>query len=191
MSAVVLVFLFAYGAVRLTLWLRGQVRYALARGELPVIPEHMSLPAHLPSGLRRFLECCHAERVKLVESIRAIAKVLYTDPDVPLGCVRDFRYRVAVFNAWAAASRWQRSLESLDEVDRHRLLSLGFDPREVLRSSATLGESVRVTSRARALEPFAVDGVRITCEAVEELARVLELLEARLCALGHHPYRAC
>ncbi|MCA9717135.1 MAG: hypothetical protein H6713_10220 [Myxococcales bacterium] len=190
MSAIVLVLLAVYGSARLVLWLRGQYRLMREQKRFPCLPSRPALPQHLPTSLTRLLECCYSERVKLVESIRAIARVLITDPDVPLGCVRDFRYRVAVFNAWAAASRWIRTVESLDEVDRHRLAAIGFDPQSFLRSSESLGATVRRTSRARALEPFDVDGVRSTRATINLLVRELECVESRLSSFGEHPYRA-
>ncbi len=191
MSAIVLLLLAIYGSARLTLWLRGQYLLLHEQKQFPSVPTRPALPQHLPTSLALLLECCYSERVKLIESIRAIARVLITDPDVPLGCVRDFRYRVAVFNAWAAASRWIRTVESLDEVDRHRLAALGFDPQTFVRTSENLGVTVRETSRARALEPFDVDGVRLTRATLDVLVRELERVESRLSAFfGEHPYRA-
>jgi hypothetical protein len=189
-SLIVMFFFTGYAVLRVSLWLRGQLRFALVRARLPALPRRPVLPQHLPSSLSRLLECCFVERLQLIESIRAIAKVLITDPDVPLGCVRDFRYRVAVFNAWAVASRWIRTVESLDEVDHHRLIAVGFDAQAFARSSERLSVTVKATSRARALEPFDVAGVRTASATICQLAHELECVEGRLSGGGEHPYRA-
>src|SRR5690349_18338301 len=101
-SLVLLVPMLLYGAVRTALWLRGQWRFHALRGDLPRARPPAAAPAHLGDALTRLLARSHAGRVQLVECARIIATVLIVDPDVPLGAVRDFRFRVALADAWIA-----------------------------------------------------------------------------------------
>ncbi|MCA9635632.1 MAG: hypothetical protein KC420_06330 [Myxococcales bacterium] len=190
MSWIVFIFLVLYGGVRTTLWLRGQLRYLLLRRELPGPPGPLALPAHLPQGLQRLVELSHGTRTSLVDALRSISTVLITDPDVPLGCVRDGRYRVAILTAWSATLQCMRSLDALDESDRLRLESVGCEVDRFRAAVVRLGPSVSVAKRARPLDPFDVPSVRSARGAVEAVLHELERLEGRLGVSPHDPYRA-
>ena len=75
--------------------------------------------------------------------------VRITDPDAPLGFVRDFRYRVAVAGAWSAACAWARELEGLGEDDRVRLEAAGYSGRGFVEMQSCLLQTVRTTVRVR------------------------------------------
>lgn len=189
-SWIVFMLLFAYWATRSVLWVRGQVRLMQLRGTLPVRPARRPAPAHLSAGLGGLLARGYDERVALVESTRTIAEVLITDPDVPLGCVRDFRYRMALARAWSAACGWLRAVESLAEEDRGQLERLGYTPATFREQHAWLDRRVRSTVRAPALEPFEVAAVQTVRQMVDAMIHELERLEHTLIDTAASPYRS-
>ncbi|MEZ4453332.1 MAG: hypothetical protein R3B09_27965 [Nannocystaceae bacterium] len=190
MSWIVFLFLIGYGSIRAALWLRGQLRFLILRRQLPSAPEPLALPAHLTLGLRRLVEGSHDARVRLVTCIRAIGTVLITDPDVPLGCVRDYRYRVAVLSGWSASRTCLRIFESLDDSDRLRLEAVGVAVETFRDAMERLDPRIQEAKRARPLEAFAVEHVRSARTGFEALLHELEKLEGRLGASPHDPYRA-
>jgi len=140
-------------------------------------------------GLAALLARNFAGRTALVASMRAIAMVRITDPDAPLGIVRDFRYRVAVAGAWSAACAWARELEGLAEDDRVRLEAAGYSGRGFVDMQSCLLQTVRTTVRARALEPFAVAEVAATQARLLAMVEELERLEGVLERSAEDPYR--
>ena len=190
MSWIVFTFLVIYGSIRLTLALRGQLRYLMLRGPLPARPEPLALPLHLSHGLQSLVERCHSARNCLTDAIRSIATVLIIDPDVPLGCVRDYRYRVAVLTAWSATLDCLRTLEALDDGDRLRLESVGCEVSRFRAAVLRLNPQVSVAKRARPLDAFDVQSVRTTRSAVEAIIHELERLEGRLGVSPDDPYRS-
>jgi hypothetical protein len=181
--------LLGYLSLRVALWLRGQVRVRLLRDCLPAWPRAGVRPRGVSPGLGVLLERSFAGRVALVESMRTIATVLITDPDAPLGFVRDFRYRMAVARAWTAACEWWRQFDGLIEDDRVRLEVVGYTGRGFAELQACLLRTVRTTVRARALEPFAVDEVAATQARLTAMVEELERLELALGRSAEDPYR--
>ncbi len=191
MSVVLLTVLLCYGAVRSALWARGQWRFRRLRAHLPRASARVAAPPHLESALGDLLACSYTGRVHLVESVRSMATVLIVDPDAPLGVVRDFRYRVALAEAWRAARAWLRAYDGLGEAQRRRLEELGYTPRVFDERSAALGGVVRRSVRAPALEPFAVDDVQSTQRTLLALVQDLEVFERAVVASARpNPYRA-
>ncbi|MBK8260962.1 MAG: hypothetical protein IPK80_06425 [Nannocystis sp.] len=190
MSWIVFLFLVCYGSVRACLSVRGLLRYTRLRRQLPARPGPLALPGHLSLGLSHLIEEAHAARARMIDAARSIGAVLILDPDVPLGVVRDYRYRMAVLNAWSAATQCLRSREGLDERERVRLDDIGctFDRFEQTLSS--LDVAFHQAKRARPFEPFAVEQVRATYSRVAAMAYELELLESRLGVSPSDPYRA-
>ena len=188
MSWILVTCMLAYGSLRLALWIRGQIRYLLLRERLPAWPQPRPRPVHLSPGLELLLDHNFAGRVQLVESSRTIATVLITDPDAPLGSVRDFRYRLAVAQAWSAACAWRSSLDALADDDRCRLERAGYTPWAFRERQAALQRTVRSTVRAPALEPFAVAGVERTAALVTAMVEDLERVELALARGGDDPY---
>ena len=181
--------LLGYLSLRVALWLRGQVRVRLLRDRLPAWPRAMTRPKDLSPGLGVLLERNFAGRVALVESMRTIATLLITDPDAPLGFIRDTRYRMAVARAWTAACGWLRELDALVEDDRVRLELVGYSGRVFHDLHACLLRTVRTTVRARALEPFAVDEVAATQTRLLAMVEELGRLELALGRGAEDPYR--
>jgi hypothetical protein len=189
-SWIVFMILSGYWLSRGVLWLRGQVRFMKLRGALPARPVRRSSPAHLSEGLGGLLTREFDERVVLVESTRTIAEVLITDPDVPYGCVRDFRYRMALARAWSAACGWLRAFESLAEADRGLLERLGYTTATFRERHAWLDQRVRSTVRAPALEPFDVSAVQTSRQGIDAMIGELERLERTLAGAAASPYRS-
>jgi hypothetical protein len=189
-SWVVFMILSAYWVSRSALWLRGQVRFMKLKESLPVRPVRRTPPVHLSAALGGLLARNYDERVALVESTRTIAEVLITDPDVPLGCVRDFRYRMALARAWSAACGWLQAFESLAEEDRGMLERLGYTTATFRQRHAWLDQVVRRTVRAPALEPFGVDAVQASRQGVDAMIGELERLEQMLVSTAASPYRS-
>lgn len=191
MSVVLLACLFFYGTMRSALWMRGQIRYRRLSGEFPRVSAPPEPPAHLGDSLGRLLACSYNGRVRLTDSVRSIATVLIVDPDVPLGVVRDFRFRTALADAWSAAREWQRHWETLNEAEQRRLEQLGYTPRTFCERCADLRGAVRRYVRAPALEPFPVADVEASKALVLALVRDLEGFERALAAApSAGPYRA-
>lgn len=190
-SVVVLAFFFCYGTLRTALWTRGQWRFRRLRAQLPRAAARVSAPAHVEPALGDLLACSYTGRVRLIESVRSIATVLIVDPDAPLGVVRDFRYRLALAEAWKAARAWLRTWDGLGEAQRRRLEELGYTPRVFDERSAALHGVVRRSVRAPALEPFAVGDVESVQRTVLALVQDLEGFErAVIAAPRPDPYRA-
>lgn len=181
--------LLGYLSLRVALWLRGQVRLAAVKDRLPAPPRGWSRPVDVSPGLALLLERNFVGRVALVESVRAIAVVLITDPDAPLGFVRDFRYRVAVARAWSAACVWLEQLAGVVEDDRVRLEGVGYTDGGFRDLHAGLHRVVRTTVRARALEAFPVDEVAATQARLTAMVEELERLELALSRGAEDPYR--
>lgn len=191
MSFLVLVCLLCYGTLRTALWTRGQWRYRRLRAHLPRLPVPVEAPPHVDAALGDLLACSYGGRVRLVESVRSIATVLIVDPDAPLGVVRDFRYRLALAEAWKATAAWLRAWEALDEAQRRRIEELGYTPGRFGERRAALSGVVRRSVRAPALEPFAVDDVEAAQRVVLALVQDLEGFErAVVAAPCQGPYRA-
>lgn len=180
----------AYWLSRSVLWVRGQFRLRQLRGTLPVRPARRPVPVHLSEGLGRLLAKNYDERVEMVECTRTIAEVLIADPDVPLGCVRDFRYRMALARAWSAACGWLQAFESLGAEDRGRLERLGYTLATFRERHAWLDQRVRTTVRAPALEPFEVSAVQTSRQVVDTMIGELERLEQTLASAAVSPYRS-
>lgn len=180
----------SYWLTRSVLWLRGQVRLVQLRATLPMRPVKQATPVHLSAGLGGLLVRGYDERVALVESTRTIAEVLITDPDVPLGCVRDFRYRTALHRAWSAARGWMRALEGLAEEDRGALERLGYSSATFRERHAWLDQRMRSIVRAPALEPFEVAAVQAARQVVDALIGDIERLERAVAGAVASPYRS-
>lgn len=190
-SIIILTFLLGYGALRSALWARGQWRFRRLRAHLPRAAARVSAPAHVEPALGDLLACSYTGRVRLVESVRSMATILIVDPDASFGVVRDFRYRVALAEAWRAARAWLRAFESLGEAQLRRLEELGYTPRAFDERSAALAGVVRRSVRAPALEPFAVGDVESAQRTLLALVQDLEVFERAVVASARpNPYRA-
>ncbi|WAS93611.1 hypothetical protein [Nannocystis punicea] len=191
MSLVLLAVMIVYGAVRSAFWARGQWRFHRMRGDLPRVGARREAPAHLGGALEQLLGRSHSGRVRLVASARQVAMVLIIDPDVAFGCVRDFRFRLALADAWSAANAWLRAYDDLPEHEQRRLEAYGYTAQQFGERRAVLGGAVRRCVRAPALEPFPVADVVAVQRLLLALIDDLEGCErALLASAPEHPYRA-
>ncbi|NVB40553.1 hypothetical protein G6O69_22115 [Pseudenhygromyxa sp. WMMC2535] len=181
--------LVCYASLRLTLWVRGQLRWLSRRQTLPEPPVDVSPPAHLSSGLSRVFRASRELRVQLVHARRDLAAVAIKDPDAPLGQVRDQRYRRALMESWTHLRAWLRELEALERGDRLELEARSLDEAGIRALTESLRDKWRAVSRARALEPFAIAELAEVERALERIDEELVAIEQGLTQLGESPYR--
>lgn len=170
--------------------MRGRIRFLLIRHQLPAYPKPFAVSVHLPEGLCQLMADCYEEHLHLIDSYHAISKVLIVDPDAPLGYIRDFRYRVAIFTASIAAHRWLQLVESLDSQNRYILDSLGCNLEFFTQLAAHLQTQVGITTKARALEPFQVQDVQHAQQTLDQFIHELACVENRLGQYAPSPYRS-
>ena len=177
-----------YVLVRITLRVRGQLRWLGIRDTLPTPPPTIEFaPEHLVArsagqarGLAKLFVDSRALRISLTEARRTHDRPV-TDPDAPLGGVRDARYRRTLMQSWSEINRWLRGIRDLDDQAAISLadLHLGSGPIQQLRDA--LESRYRSVARARALDPFELEdlrGVQRTFELIDdELAAIERGLE--------------
>lgn len=184
-----------YVLVRIILRVRGQLRWLNIRETLPTPPPIVDAPEHLASrsvngrGLAKLFVDSRALRISLVDARRMLMTVAVTDPDAPLGRVRDARYRRAVMQSFSQINRWLRGIRELDDMSAASLadLHLGAGPIEQLRDG--LQGRWRAAVRARALDPFPIEDLLAVQRTLEAIDDELVALERGLERIGDDPYR--
>jgi hypothetical protein len=185
-----------YVLVRIVLRVRGQLRWLGVRETLPKPPPTIThAPEHLVArsaggrGLAKLFVDSRTLRVSLIEARRTLMTVAVTDPDAPLGRVRDARYRRALMQSWSEINRWLRGIRELDDQATMSLadLHLGSGPIEQLRDG--LESRWRAVSRARALDPFMLDDLLAVQRTLELIDDELVAIERGLERIGDDPYR--
>jgi hypothetical protein len=179
-----------YVLVRIVLRVRGQLRWLSVRESLPKPPPPVTAaPEHLGPGLAGFYVQTRALRIALVEARRMLMTVAVTDPDAPLGRVRDARYRRALMQSFSDINRWLRGIRELDDHATMGLsdLHLGGGSVEQLRDA--LRGRWRAVSRARPLDLFPLEDVLAVQRTLELLDDELAAIERGLERLGDDPYR--
>jgi hypothetical protein len=188
-------FLTAYGLVRAALWVRGQVRFHMVKHEMPPAGVPRPVPEHLPPTLARYYTATDALRVALADDLRKISIVMVTDPDAPLGQIRNGRFRWAVLDAWMRIREWRREVapapgsafEPAPCLDPYADHGLGSEP--VDRCAERIRSVWWQAVRARQLDPFVMDDVREVRGAIARLVAELDRQQARLANADAHPYR--
>lgn len=182
-----------YVLVRITLRVRGQLRWLGIRDTLPKPPPTIEVAPDLVArsgrGLAKLFVDSRALRISLTEARRTLMTVAVTDPDAPLGRVRDARYRRALLQSWSEINGWLRGIRELDQHSAASLadLHLGSGPIEQLRD--TLEGRWQAVARARALDPFALDDLRAVQRTLELIDDELAAIERGLERIGDDPYR--
>lgn len=179
-----------YVLVRIVLRVRGQLRWLGIRDTLPTPPAEVAGPPRpLSPALGQLFVDARRLRIELTEARRVLMTVAVTDPDAPLGHVRDARYRRALMESWTKINHWLRGLERLDELELASLTDhhLGTGPIEQLAQS--LREPWRAVARARALDPFEIEQLHAVLRTLEQLDDQLAALERGLERMGEDPYR--
>lgn len=181
--------LVCYASIRLVLWTRGQWRWLSLRHTLPIPPAEVDPPQHLSSGLALMFGRSRRLRIDLTHARRMLATVAATDPDVPLGQVRDARYRRALMESRAHLRDWLRASEGLDEFDGQAFADLGLTTHTIRDLIDGLYDSWRAVARARALDTFPLEDLFAVQAALERAERELIAIEAGLARVADDPYR--
>lgn len=181
--------LVCYASVRLVLWMRGQWRWLSLRKRLPDLPREVAPPEHLSANLARLFAKSRWLRIELTHARHLLAMVAATDPDVPLGQVRDTRYRRALMQSWTHLRAWLRETEALDELDRTTLDELGLGTRNLAELTEGLRPRWRAVARARALDPFPLGDLELVQATLERAELELVALERGLSLTPDDPYR--
>lgn len=178
-----------YALVRLALWLRGQMRWLALRRTLPPIPPAVAPPSHLTPKLAELFTTSRELRANLAYARRSLTAVEATDPDAPLGQVRDRRYRRALMESWTQLQQWIDQVEALQVGDQPEYADLEHGSDSVARLRESLRGKWKAVASARALDPFALDDLVAVRQTLEQVDAELAGLEARLSKVGEHPYR--
>jgi hypothetical protein len=181
--------LLCYASVRLVLWTRGQWRWLSLRHGLPVPPDMIDPPEHLSSGLALLFVRSRQLRIDLTHARRMLVAVAATDPDVPLGSVRDARYRRALMESWTHLRAWLRASETLDASDEQALADLGLSVAAIAELVASLRGRWHAVARSRALDTFPLEDLFAVQAALDGAERELITIEAALARAPDHPYR--
>ena len=181
--------LVVYGMIRAGLWIRGQVRYCIARRSLPKSPLPLAAPEHLAPPLKKYFERGQELKIKLAEHHRMISIVLLTDPDVPLGTVRDSRYRRCIIDSYEALSEWLDQTRELCRSYSLELEALGSAPQLIEKTMNELYPLWRLVRYSRALEPFSVADVAHSERLLLSVSQLMQTIEFGLSQVHGLSYR--
>ena len=181
--------LLCYVLVRIVLRVRGQIRWLAIRRTLPVPPPMVAAPEHLSAPLAELFVGTLALRSDLVRARRELAAVAVKDPDAPLGRVRDGRYRRTVMDSWSRLNAWLRTVNRLDVASSAQLRDMHLDARTIAQLRDSLHDKWSEASRARALDPFALEDLVAVQQTFERVEVELEAIEQGLAQIAEHPYR--
>jgi hypothetical protein len=181
-----------YGFVRMVLWVRGQVRYWMCKHDLVQPAKAREVPQHLSRELAGFFAATDDLRLRLVDDLRKISIVLITDPDVPLGQVRDGRFRWAVLDAWLQIRRWLSATQLHEDTSAEFMLlheELGLATGRLRQTVEFMRPIWWQAVRARALDPFDLEQVRSFRGALGDIVAELEGIQEQMTRRESHPYR--
>jgi hypothetical protein len=181
--------LVCYVLVRLALRVRGQLRWLSIRNTLPNPPPVTDAPEHLGRELGVFFIDTRVLRIQLIEARRMLMSVAVTDPDAPLGRVRDARYRRALMQSFSHINRWIRVIRGLDDHAANSLADLHLGSASVEQLRDALRGRWRAVSQARALDTFLLDDLLAVQRTLELIDDELVRIERGLERLGDDPYR--
>jgi hypothetical protein len=181
--------LLCYVLVRIVLRVRGQIRWLSIRKTLPVPPPIVAAPEHLSAPLAELFVRTLALRAELVCARRELSAVAVKDPDAPLGRVRDARYRRTLLTSWSRLNAWLRALDRLDAASMGQLRDVHLDGDTIAQLRDSLHDKWYEASRARALDPFALEHLLAVQQTFERVELELESIEQGLAQLAQHPYR--
>jgi hypothetical protein len=167
----------------------------MVKDEMPASGVARPVPEHLSPTLTTYFTATDALRVHLADDLRQISIVMVTDPDAPIGQVRDGRFRWAVLDAWMRIREWRKAVEAPNDDALDRVLlqeqyadhGLGSAP--VDRCAERIRKVWWQAVRARQLDPFTMDDVRAVRGALSRLVSELEQQQDRLAHTDAHPYR--
>lgn len=189
MSWIFFLLLLGYGCIRLLFRLRGNLRYLRARRQDAPPRQAVAVPAHVREGLAALFETNETVGVVLDERRRVLSMLLHVDPDANFGEIRDGRYRRTVIEVSQALDQWRRSFESLTEAEAQKAEDLGVGAEAVDAVRERLAPIARKAARARALEPFPIEQVRVVHDALVQVLGTADEVRQRLQKDERHPYR--
>ncbi len=192
MSWIFTLFLMIYGLVRVVLWVRGQIRYRLIKDQIPGPGIPRPPPERLLPALSPFFEATDELRVDLANDLRMISIALITDPDVPIGHVRDGRVRWALLDANMHMRKWRRAvrLREDDSVElRHHYDDFDLSCLPIDHCAQRIRRVWWQAVRARRGEPFLVVDVETAASALARAVSDLGRMQDRLSRGKSHPYR--
>lgn len=181
--------LLCYVLVRVVLRVRGQIRWLAIRKTLPVPPPMVAAPEHLSAPLAELFVDTLALRAELVRARGELTAVAIKDPDAPLGRVRDGRYRRTLLTSWSRLNAWLRAADRLDVASLALLRDEHLDAVTIAQLRDSLHDKWYAASRARALDPFALDDLVAVQQIFERVEIELEAIEQGLAQLAENPYR--
>ncbi len=177
------ILLAAYCLLRWTLWTHGQMRYlALPKSAEPPLAIRPT-PVHLSDEMSRIFVDCERLAVRTDHYARTIHRVLFVDPDAPLGGVRHGSYRLAILETWRGLKALQRTIGGIDADLGQSLSDQGITPDTFERLADDFARLAGKARLARALDPFPRKDVERGLELLRAISR-----EARRCAdIIHSP----
>lgn len=125
----------------------------------------------------------------LHHATQVLERIILTDPDAPLGEIRDERYRRQVLESWNALARWRRDYDTLDDTQIAYLEQRGEDGRPLVSAMEFLRDPVHRARRSRPLEAFPIDEVRTVFERLRFSLQHSDRLCEGLITAAHDPYR--
>lgn len=189
MSWIVALLLAIYGVVRVILRVRGELRYRAASLMTDAPRPELTAPAELGAPFAALFDATKSLSGTLHHATQVLERVLMTDPDAPLGEIRDERYRRQVLESWNALSRWRRGYDSLEESHIAYLEQHGEDGRPLVSVMEHLRDPVHRARRSRPLEAFPIEEVRSVFERLRFTLQHSDRLCEGLITAAHDPYR--
>ena len=189
MSWIVAILLAIYAVVRVALRIRGELRYRSATLETSGARPALEAPAGLEPGLAELFDLSRSLSEVLHQASKVLERILMTDPDAPLGEIRDERYRRQVLESWNALARWRQGYDALTPDQVCTLEQHGEDGRPIVQTIEHLGPPVQRARRSRPLEAFPVDEVRDMFDRIRFALTHSDKLCEGLITAAHDPYR--
>lgn len=189
MSWIVAILLAIYGVVRVCLRVRGEFRYRRASLVTSAPRPELVAPAELEPPFAVLFDATRSLSDALHRATQVLERILMTDPDAPLGEIRDERYRRQVLESWNALSRWRRDYDALDDTQIAYLEQHGEDGRPLVGAMEYLQAPVHRARRSRPLEAFPVDEVRVVFERLRFSLQHSDRLCEGLITAARDPYR--
>ncbi len=189
MSWIVAILLAIYGLVRIVLRVRGELLYRRASLMTGAPRPKLNAPPELGPPFAALFDATKSLSGTLHEATQLLERIIMTDPDAPLGEIRDERYRRQVLESWNALRRWRQDYDGLDDSQIAYLEQHGEDGRPLVSAMEHLRDAVRRARRSRPLEAFPIDEVRAVFDQLRFSLRHSDRLCEGLITAARDPYR--
>lgn len=188
-SWVIALLLALYAVVRVCLKVRGELRYRASALETSGPRPALEAPDGLEPPFDALFEDTRHLSETLHRATQVLERVLMTDPDAPLGEIRDERYRRQVLESWNAMQRWRSRYEDLAPDQVSTLEQRGEDGRPLVGTMAHIEEPVFRARRSRPLEAFPVQEVRDMFDRLRYALTHSDRLCEGMITAARDPYR--